>query len=226
MLRAVIRFLAETARRACPGNKSVRPREEVMKHAVMVAAALLLAAAVVQPAPAQSPSELVKQAVAAQGGADALRGLKTLVIKGEAKHWEPGQSIRAGGETRFIGDSTFTASADIANRATRIDWDRDMKFVAVERLQFSEIVHPTYGVVTDAQGTRPMSGIRLASHHREFGRGSPMLLLRAFDNPQDVSAMAEQRLGEEAYPAVAFNQGAPRYVILFDRTSKLPVAVR
>jgi glyoxylase-like metal-dependent hydrolase (beta-lactamase superfamily II) len=197
-----------------------------MRQAVVFAAALLLAAAMVQSAPAQSPGELVKQAVAAQGGADALRGLKTLVIKGEAKHWEPGQSIRAGGETRFIGDSTFTASADIANRATRVDWDRDMKYVVVERLQFSEIVHPTYGVVTDAQGTRPMSGIRLASHHREFGRGSPVLLLRAFENPQDVSAIGEQRLGEEAYPAIAFNQGPTRYIILFDRTSKLPVAVR
>ena len=75
-----------------------------MKNVVTFAAALLLAAAVAQPASAQSPAELVGQAVAAQGGADALRGLKTLVIKGEAKHWEPGQSVRAGGETRFIGD--------------------------------------------------------------------------------------------------------------------------
>lgn len=197
-----------------------------MKHAVTLAAALLLAAAAGQPTAAQSPADLIKEAVAAQGGADALRSLKTLVIRGEAKHWEPGQSIRAGGEARFIGDSTFTVSADLANRTIRVDWDRDMKYVVVERLQFSEIVHPTYGVVVDAQGTRPMSGIRLASHHREYGRGSPLLLLRALDNPQDVSAIADQRLGEEVYPAVAFNQGATRYIILFDRKSKLPVAVR
>jgi len=50
------------------------------------------------PALAQNPSELVSQAVAAQGGADALRAFKAAIIKGDAKHWEPGQSFKAGGE--------------------------------------------------------------------------------------------------------------------------------
>ena len=89
-----------------------------MKNLMTIAAALLLATAVTQPASAQSPADLVKQAVAAQGGADALRGLTTLVIKGEAKHWEPGQSVRAGGETRFIGNSAFTVTADIPTRSS------------------------------------------------------------------------------------------------------------
>ena len=88
-----------------------------MKYVGTFATALLLAAAVTPPASAQAPAELVRQAVAAQGGADALRGLTTLVIKGEAKHWEPGQSVRAGGEARFIGDSTFTVTADIPIRS-------------------------------------------------------------------------------------------------------------
>ena len=197
-----------------------------MKNVVTLAAVFLAAAAVAQPASAQSPAELVGQAVAAQGGADALRSLTTLVIKGEAKHWEPGQSVRAGGEARFIGDSTFTVTADIPNQVIRVDWDRDMKYVAVERLQFSEIVHRSYGVVADAQGTRPMSGIRLASHQREYMRGSPFLLLRAMDNPQAVSAIADQRFGEQSLPAIAFHAGNTRYIVLFDRTSKLPVAVR
>jgi glyoxylase-like metal-dependent hydrolase (beta-lactamase superfamily II) len=197
-----------------------------MKHVGIFAAALLLATAAIQPVAAQTPAELVQQAVAAQGGADALRGLTTLVIKGEAKHWEPGQSVRAGGEARFIGDSAFTVHADIPNQVIRVDWDRDMKYVAVERLQFSEIVHRTYGVVVDAQGTRPMSGIRLASHHREYGRGSPFLLLRALDNPQAVTAIQDQRFGEQSLPAIAFHAGNTRYIVLFDRTSKLPVAVR
>ena len=197
-----------------------------MKNVVPFAAAVMLAATMIQPTSAQSPTELVQQAVAAQGGADALRGLKTLVIKGEAKHWEPGQSVRAGGEARFIGDSAFTVSADIPNQVIRVDWDRDMKYVAVERLQFSEIVHRTYGIVLEGKDVKPMSGIRLAAQHREYMRGSPFLLLRALDNPQAVSAIVDQRLGEVAHPAIAFNAGNTRYIVLFDRTSKLPVAVR
>jgi len=197
-----------------------------MKGFMTFTAALLLAAGVAGPASAQSPGDLVTQAVAAQGGADALRGLTTLVIKGEAKHWEPGQSVRAGGEARFIGDSTFTITADIPNQVIRVDWDRDMKFVALERLQYSEIVHRTYGVVLEGKDIKPMSGIRLASHHREYGRGSPFLLLRAMDNPQAVSAIADQRFGEQMLPAIAYQPGNTRYIVLFDRTSKLPVAVR
>jgi hypothetical protein len=187
----------------------------------------MLVASTSGPVAAQSgAAELVRQAVAAQGGADALRALKTLVIKGEAKHWEPGQSIRAGGEARFIGDSTFTVHADIANRIIRVDWDRDMKFVVAERLTFSEIVYPTFGVVVDAKGTRPMSGIRVAAHQREYGRGSPLLLLRALENSKNVRAIANQRLDGRSYPAIAFMQGPTRYIILFDRKSRLPVAVR
>ena len=129
-------------------------------------------------------------------------------------------------ETRFIGDSTYTVHADIANRAIRIDWDRDMQFVSVERLQYSELVHQNYGVVIDNKGMRPMSGIRLASHQREYMRGSPFMMLRALENPRAVAAAGDQRLNEVAYPAIAFHAGTARYFVLFDRKTKLPVAVR
>jgi glyoxylase-like metal-dependent hydrolase (beta-lactamase superfamily II) len=87
-------------------------------------------------------------------------------------------------------------------------------------------VYPTFGVIVDAQGTRPMSGTRVNMHHREYGRASPLLLLRALDSPQNVSAMPDQRLGEQTLPAVAITQGPTRYIVLFDRTSKLPFVVR
>jgi len=197
-----------------------------MRTALSFAFAVMAATSVL-PAAAQSPAELVQRAVAAQGGADALRALKTLTIKGTAKHWEPGQSVRAGGEARFIGDSTFLTRADIANQAIRVDWDRDMKFVLVERLRYSEIVHRNYGVALDAKGTaRPMSGMRLAAHHREYTRGSPLMMLRALENPKAVTAIADQRLDEVAHPAIAFHAGTTRYIVLFDRKSHLPVAVR
>src|SRR5215831_16927601 len=121
-----------------------------MKSTHVVAAALLFGACQV-PALAESPNDLVSQAVAAQGGADALRALKGAIIKGEAKHWEPGQSLKAGGEPRFLGDATFTLTADGVNRMARIDWVREMKYPAVEQLKYSEIVTPTFGAVTDAK---------------------------------------------------------------------------
>src|SRR5262249_27829431 len=106
-----------------------------MKYAFAISAALVLGLAQAPTASAQSPNDLVSQAVAAQGGAEVLRGLKTAIIKGEAKHWEPGQSAKVGGEPRFLGDSTFTLTADGVNHMARIDWDRDMKYPAPERLK-------------------------------------------------------------------------------------------
>jgi len=69
-------------------------------------------------------ADLVRQSVAAQGGAAALSSAKTTIIKGEAKHWEPGQSYSPTGEARFLGDSTYTQTVDNATRTARVDWDR------------------------------------------------------------------------------------------------------
>src|SRR5437667_8734972 len=103
-----------------------------MKYALLRSATLCLAFGQTQPASAQSPADLVKQAVDALGGADALRALKSNVSKGTAKHWEPGQSNSVDGEARFLGDANFTLTADTANGIVRVDWDRDMKYPAVE----------------------------------------------------------------------------------------------
>src|SRR5215216_1294759 len=197
------RFLlrGRTAARQSHVTFRQRSREEAkMKYALAISAALVLGVSPLSPARAQNPNDLVSQAVAAQGGADALRAFKTAVIKGEAKHWEPGQSFKAGGEARFLGDSTFTMTADGVNRMARIDWDRDMKYPAVARVKYSEIITPTYGVVVDEKGSQPMSGIRLASHLREFGRQSSLLMLRAMENPQNVAAAEDQKLGERSLP--------------------------
>ena len=110
-----------------------------MKYALMISAALLMAVGQGRPASAQSPTDLVKQAVDALGGADALRAVKTLVTKADAKHWEPGQSNSVNGESRFLGDSTLTTVVDYATPSVRFDWDRDMKYPAVEKLKYSEI---------------------------------------------------------------------------------------
>src|SRR4051812_6829426 len=183
--------------------------EEIMFRMLLPAFALAFSAAAAQPASGQSGIDLVRQAVEAQGGAAALNAAKTTIIKGEAKHWEPGQSYSPVGEARFIGDSTYTQTVDNASRISRIDWDRDMKYVAVERLKYSEITAPTFGVSIDDKGVQqPMSGIRLAAVLRERERASPRLLARALDNPQSITAMPDQRLGERTLPAGSV-QGTP-----------------
>jgi glyoxylase-like metal-dependent hydrolase (beta-lactamase superfamily II) len=200
-----------------------------VRYALMIAAALLTAASHVQPASAQSgPLDLVEAGVAAQGGAEALRGLKTLILKGDAKHWEPGQSYSVNGESRFLGDSAVTVSVDFtAPVRVRWDWDRDMKYPAVEKLKYSEISYPDYGAAIDGKGeAAPMSGIRLAANLRERLRASPVLLLRALDSPQSLSSIEDQKLGDQVLPAVAFAQGPTTYIIIFDRNTKLPAAVR
>ena len=60
-----------------------------MKRMLWIAA-LLLAACQDQTTSVQG--DLVNQAVEAQGGAEALRGLTGLTAKGDARFWEPGQS--------------------------------------------------------------------------------------------------------------------------------------
>jgi len=94
-------------------------------------------------------------------------------------------------------------------------------------VKYSEIRYPTYGAVIDEKGmATPMSGIRLAANLREAGRGSPLLLLRAMDAPQSLSAIEDQKLGNQTLPSVVYTNGQFKYIIMFDRATKLPAAVR
>ena len=194
---------------------------------LVAAVALVFGAALAQTATAQSGADLARQSVAAQGGAAALSSAKTTIIKGEAKHWEPGQSYSPTGEARFLGDSTYTQTVYNVNRTARVDWDRDMKYPAVERLKYSEITTPTFGVLIDDKGVQqPMSGIRLAAHLRERERASPRLLVRALEAPESISALPDQTIGDRSLPAVSIKTRAGTFSVLFDRTTHLPAAVR
>jgi glyoxylase-like metal-dependent hydrolase (beta-lactamase superfamily II) len=198
-----------------------------MRYALSIAV-LLLAAGQAPPALAQnSAADLVKQAVAAQGGADALRGLRGLAVKGDAKFWEPGQSYAAGGEPRFLGDGTFAITWDLAKGMARTDWDRDQKYPDPPvKLKYSEILLPALGAVTDAKGSQPMSRIRVAALLRELKRASPRLLLDAMDAPSNLRALEPQRLGQKSLPAVSFTDTGTQFTILFDGETHLPAAIR
>src|SRR5438094_2635223 len=196
-----------------------------MKHALLIAA-LLLAISQQQPALAQGGSDLVKQAVAAEGG-DELRQLKGLAIKGDAKFWKPGQSFLAGSEPRFLGDATFAMTWDLANNRARTAWDRDQKYPDPPvKIKYSETVLPAVGYVTDEKSSQPMSGIRIATHQRELERASPWLLVKAMGESGKVRAAGSQRLGQQSLPAVSYTDGPTTFVILFDPKTHLPAAVR
>jgi glyoxylase-like metal-dependent hydrolase (beta-lactamase superfamily II) len=175
---------------------------------------------------ASSPSDLVKQAVAAEGGADALRGLKSVAITATATEWEPEQSEVAGGPPRPLGNSTIALRWDLEKGMERGDFDHTMLYPFPGQEKYSEIVTPTMGEVIGDKGARPMSGARLAFDLRETERASPRLLLKALDAPQSVSKLPDQKLGDQALPAVAFQDGATRFTILFDRKTHLPAAIR
>ena len=197
-----------------------------MRYALLISA-LLLAASQAQPAFAQKPGDLVKQAVAAEGGADALRALKSLAVKGDAKFWEPGQSLAAAGEPRFLGDAKFAITWDLARGVARTDWDRDQKYPDPPiKLKYAEILMPALGFTTDAKGSQPMSRIRVAAQLRELERASPRLLLNAMDDPNNVRAAEQEKLGKLTLPAVSFTEAGTKFTILFDRATHLPAAIR
>ena len=98
-----------------------------MKRMLWIAA-VLLTACQDQTTAQGGASDLVAQAVEAQGGAEALRALNGLELKGEARFWEPGQSQAAGGEVRELGTATVEVTWDLEKGLARTVWDRDQHY--------------------------------------------------------------------------------------------------
>jgi hypothetical protein len=198
-----------------------------MKYLLCVTAALLASTALVQFVAAQEgPAELIKAAVAAEGGAGALKALKGISIKGEAKHWEPGQSYKADGEPRFLGDTTFTTTWDLTRGVAKMDVDRAMKYPTVETLKYSEVITPTLGFVTNDKGSTAASAMRVAAQLRELERSSPTLLFKILEDQKDVAAAGNQKLGNETLPAISYTDSGKKFTILFDPETHLPAAIR
>jgi len=213
-----------------------------MKRAAsLFALSLAVAAVVAACASMSSPrsQDLVGRAVQAQGGAEALAGARTYYEKGTVKQWEPEQSMAAGGEMRFAGESTYEAIGDVASRSARVDWSRKLAYPAPREFTFTEVVTPDAGYVAgiDSSGrtkqsldsTPPahtMSGLRLAATQREMLRSSPFLLLEMQKNPARVSAAGEVTIAGVAYPAAAYQAGDQTLTVLLDPATGLPARVR
>jgi hypothetical protein len=180
-----------------------------------------------QPPIAESAGDLVSAAIAAEGGAPALRALANLSVRGTAKFWEPGQSFTAGGEPRFLGTASFTIAWNLASGMARTEWDRDQQYPPpAAKLKYTETLSPATGFVTDTNGAQPMSSIRIAAQLRELERASPRLLLKAMSDPANVRGAEFQQLGDRSLPAVSFMDGGVNFLILFDPATHLPAAIR
>jgi glyoxylase-like metal-dependent hydrolase (beta-lactamase superfamily II) len=117
-------------------------------------------------------------------------------------------------------------SGDSTNHTVRVDWNRDQKYPAPEKLKYTEIFTRAFGAVTDEKSSQPMSGIRLAAQVREIVRSSPTLMLFALENPKNVMWAAYQKLGTQSLPALALTVGAYKFTVLLDPKTKLLAAVR
>ena len=130
--------------------------------------ALALLAALPSPAfAADRAGDLVKQAVAAEGGAAALGKLQRLAITVDATQWEPEQSMVADGPPRQLGSSTATVAWDLAGGMRRGEVEHTMLYPSRGKEKYVEIVTPTMGALTYNDGAqRPMSGLRLRPTNR------------------------------------------------------------
>src|SRR4051794_41007002 len=194
-----------------------------MRYLLSLTAALLAVAG--QPALAQK-GNLVTQAITAEGGADALRSLKGVMMKGTAHFYGPEQSETAGGPARDYGTANVTVNWDLSKGAAATTFDRDQKYPAPEKLKYTETVTPAMGWVTDEKGATGMSGIRLATNLRELMRASPTLLLTALDDPKSVGAIGPQKMGSHSMPAAGVTAGGREFTGVFDSKTHLPAVIR
>ena len=195
-------------------------------------AALSCAVLVVSCATPTREQSLVNRAVEAIGGAERSASLKTILVKGNVKHWEPEQSDAPGGDPRFAAESTFEFAQDVGRRTTRTDWVKNFAYPAPRTFTYSEIVTPEGGYVlgVDSNGrnaqnmkmsppAHSMSGLRLATPQREGRRGAIGPLLRAMQTTPDKVQPAADINGQ---PAVSFDG----FTVAFDPVSGLPSRVR
>jgi len=197
-------------------------KRDLLLGFVVIAGALGSQAALAETA----PQDLIKQAVSAEGGADALRNLKRVAIIADVQHWEPEQSYVVDGEPRLLATSKIAVNWDIEHGMARTEWDRSLIYPSKGPEKYSDVIGSKSGFIVTAKGERPMSSIRVASEQRELERTTPTLLLKALEAPERVSAAKDQLLGKEELPAVTFDDNGTRFTILFDRKTHLPAAIR
>jgi glyoxylase-like metal-dependent hydrolase (beta-lactamase superfamily II) len=203
----------------------------------------LLALLALQALPAsgaeKSGQDPVARAVKALGGEQALRKVKSITIDGQARYWEPEQSVVPGGEARLLGDSGFILSRDFRAGAARIDWVRYMVYPAKREFRFTEIIAGDIGCLQGIDSMyrtkqnlendppeNAMSGLRVAAALRELKRSSPLLVLEMHDHRKAVSRLPDQEVDGARLPAVRYRTGDTEFTVMFDPGTGLPARIR
>jgi glyoxylase-like metal-dependent hydrolase (beta-lactamase superfamily II) len=181
----------------------------------------------------------VRAAAEALGGARALAGIRTLAVAGTVTHWEPEQSLVAGGEPRLAGESAFVLSRDLTAGASRTEWVRKLVYPAPREYRFTEVIAGGIGGVNGVDSTartrqsldssppqHAMSGLRVAAALRELQRGSPRLIADMLADPRTVSRVPDEALNGRMLPTVSYRRGNYELEVLFDPATRLPAAVR
>jgi glyoxylase-like metal-dependent hydrolase (beta-lactamase superfamily II) len=213
-----------------------------MQRALVWLVCLLIVEAWLRLAWAASPNDpaaLVQRAVTALGDVQVLSQMQRLTLKGRVRHWDPEQSMVAGGEFRLAGDSTFELLRDFEHAATRINWVRKLAYPAPREYVFSEILAQGIGYVAGVDTVlrtkqsvdahppaHAMSGVRVAATLRELQRASPLLVLEMQNHPKRLGQLPAQTVEGGRLPAVSYHVGTVQFIVMFDPSTALPVRIR
>lgn len=183
--------------------------------------------------------DTVNRALDAMGGAKAVGQIKTITIKGQARHWEPEQSVIPGGEMLLLGDSTFVQHRDFGSGAVRTEWQRKLVVPSPREYNFTEIIAGGAGYVQGIDSAartkqslssnppeHAMSGLSVAAASRELQRASPLLLLEMRANPRKLTALPDQGVGGKRLSAIKYQSAERVFTVMFDQSMGLPSLIR
>lgn len=190
-----------------------------------------------------TPQALAEAAYIAMGlGAHSSKEedqLRTLIIKGSMKQWDPGGSESVADPLKpDAGTSTFTDTWDRTCDSWRTEWVRPK--LASGTRNYTEVFTRAGGYVTGMDvnyglpqrtiqnGESPpihtMSAGRLRALLREQARNQIVILMHEY--PERLSSLPVQAYGGKSYPAVQYQDDNGTFVVMFDPVTHLPAVVR
>jgi glyoxylase-like metal-dependent hydrolase (beta-lactamase superfamily II) len=197
-------------------------------------AGLLATVSYIAPASAKDPAALVARAIEKIGGAERLKGIATLSTAASQRHWDPQETLEPDVGNRLGGESHFTLSEDFVHDRARYDWVRLRVAPMTRTFIYTEVFAEGTGFVLgednivlsrQAKETNPslhtMSASRVIANRRELHRMSPLLLLQMQAHPERLSALPDEKIGNETLAVVSYKTDDAEWLVLFDQDGLL-----